>query len=731
MPLVPSSRSRYAEYRGGRRKDRGASDSTSDRKTDAKAKRGRSFLALMGEFWVYLRGHRHVVVAALLTLTISTGIGLVIPASTKIAIDYIITDNPGPGGLPGRVRDLARTRERTSVDTSEAVAPVDAGLAQAGGERAPATSSETDGDATRSDDPAKPPIDASGRKRLLWMLAVAMAGLVLVNVTVATWGRWQMTRLTKRVSARMRREAFEHAVQLPLNRLGSFKTGGVVSILREDAGAASELLFTIIYNPWRAIIQLVGTLCVLAFVDWKMLVGGIAIIPATWVTHRTWIKRIRPIFRDIKLTRQSIDAASTEAFGGMRVVRGFGRYRGETSRFTFAHHFAIRKEVLVWWWSRILEIVWAILIPGASVAVLVYGGSRVIDGSLTIGDVMMFTTYLLMLLSPMEMLTNTAATVQSNLASFDRVLDMLGEPVEFSESRGTIVLDRSAVRGAITLRDVSFVYPAAGRAPGRADKPGAKAEQEAPREPVLRDINLDVRAGETIALVGPSGSGKTTLCNLVARFYDPTAGEIRFDGLPLKEIEIQSYRRLLGIVEQDVFLFDGTVAENIGYGRRAATFEHIREAAEIANAAEFIEGLERKYDTLIGERGVRLSGGQKQRIAIARAVLADPAVLILDEATSNLDSESEALIQQSLARLMQGRTCFVIAHRLSTIRHADRIVVLEAGRIVEMGTHGELIRLSGRYAQLLKMQLYGSARAGSDDLEDPELADELTGDGGR
>ncbi len=256
-------------------------------------------------------------------------------------------------------------------------------------------------------------------------------------------------------------------------------------------------------------------------------------------------------------------------------------------------------------------------------------------GTLSVGDLMMFLVYLVMLLEPLAVLAESATTLQNNLAGLDRVFDLLEEPREMPSSPNAVDVERENVAGHVQLRDVSFHY--------------AGTDQL-----VLRDVNLEALPGQMIALVGPSGAGKTTLCNLVARFYDPVAGSVSLDGIDLRDINVESYRRLLGVVEQDIFLFDGTIAANIGYAARAATPDEIREAARIANAHDFIMALPDGYDTLIGERGVKLSGGQRQRLAIARAVLADPRIFILDEATSNLDTESERLIQQSLDTLLKG-----------------------------------------------------------------------------
>lgn len=597
----------------------------------ASGDRERSAFALIRSFFQLLRPHRWKLAASLATATVATGLALVPPAATKFVVDFVLAEKP----LPSSVPDWA----------------------------------------------------PRNRHDLLLLITGGVLLLTILRVGVHIWGRWHATRITMLIRMAVRKRVFEHAIRLPLHRVQELKSGGAASIVRQDAEGVGDLLFGLLYNPWRAVVQLSGTLLILSLVDWRLLLGSIVIMPVVYLTHRAWIGRIRPQHRSVRAQREEVDALVTESFGGMRVVRAFGRQRTETNRVMRGNHLMGRRQLYAWWLTRTIEVVWSTLIPLASAILLVYGGWRVLDKVLTIGDLMMFLVYLLMMLGPVSALAQSAAQLQNGLSGLDRILDLLAESRETSNETSAPI-SKAEVAGHIQLQNVSFRYPNTG-------------------DFALREVSLTVEAGETIALVGPSGAGKTTLTNLVARFYNPTEGHVLLDGSDVTGIEIESYRRLLGIVEQDVFLFDGTIAENIGYGDRHATDEDIAHAAQIANIRDFIEGLPASYDTVIGERGVRLSGGQRQRVAIARAILADPKILILDEATSNLDTESERLIQSGLAELMKNRTSFVIAHRLSTITHADRIAVIESGRITEIGTHEELMKEHGRYREMVAIQTAG------------------------
>ena len=498
--------------------------------------------------------------------------------------------------------------------------------------------------------------------------------------------RWQATRTTKRVQVAVRRKVYEHAMRLPLHRVYQLKSGGASSLLREDAGGVGELIFSMLYNPWAAVVQFLGGLIVLAFVDWRLLLGALLLVPGVYYSDLTWNRRIRPLFRDVRKERQEIDSQTTEVFGGMRVVRAFGRQKSESARFMGENHFMARLELHVWWLSRLIELLWEFLLPMASVALLLYGGLQVIDGRLSLGDLMMFLVYLAMLLEPMAVLATSVTQFQNNLAGFDRVLDLLAEPREMADCPGTRPVAKAAVAGRITLRDVGFAYPGTtrpvlarhrpGGRTGRDDRAGrperiGKDDALQPDRPVLRP---DPRHDRARRGRPPRDRG---------RELSPAAGDRRAGRVPLRRHDRREHRlrRPLGHAGPDRAGRPG--------GQRRRIHRAAPRAVTTHSSASAASGS---------------SGGQRQRLAIARAVLADPRIFILDEATSNLDSESERLIQQSLADLLRGRTSFVIAHRLSTIRHADRILVLDDGAVVEAGSHHELMAGGGPYRDMVELQ---------------------------
>jgi ATP-binding cassette, subfamily B, bacterial len=521
-------------------------------------------------------------------------------------------------------------------------------------------------------------------------------GLLLVKQLIETWRSYRTAVLNARVIFRLRRRLYNRLLRLPLGGLAEMKSGGIVSRLSGDVDSVSGLIQMALISPGVAIIRVILTVVILVFLSWRLAVAALILLPPLAAVSFLWSKRVRPIYRSMREDNSQIDGRVSETFGGIRVVRAFRREPREERGYAVGHHTIIRKSLYAERLEMILGAVWGILIPMTSLVVVWYGGWLVMRGKGSLGDIFAFQIYAVLLLQPMWQIVNSVSQTQKSLAAMERVFEVLETPRDKPDAPDAVEAPRRV--DEIRFNHVTFEY-----------RPGV---------PVLSDVRLVVPGGSTVALVGPSGAGKTTLTDLVARFYDPTSGSITLNGLDLRKLKLASYRSLLAVVQQETFLFDGTVRENIAYGLRGATEAAIVSAAKRANAHDFITQLPEGYDTLIGERGFKLSGGQKQRLSIARAVLADPQILILDEATSNLDTESEQLIQSALADLLRSRTTFVIAHRLSTITHADLIVVLDAGRVVETGTHEDLMDKRGLYYDMVERQ-----RQSFGTLEDGTMAD--------
>jgi ATP-binding cassette, subfamily B, bacterial len=522
---------------------------------------------------------------------------------------------------------------------------------------------------------------ASKQQQLRWYILVLLALVCMARLTDA-WRDFRIHALNTCVTSQIRRMLYGQLLRLPVSRLHELKTGGVVSRLTGDLEQLTGLVQMAFISPIVALLRVIITLVIVSLWNWQLALVLVLLLVPMALGSFLWLGPVRKIWAYYWKRKGETESRISETFGGIRVVRAFQREEAEEFRNTVSTHALARFHLYCTRYTSTVYILWSVLIPLANVFVLYIGGRKMFEANASIGQITGLMGYTAMLMAPVYSIVQSFGDVQKSLAAIDRIFDHLREPDECDDPP-------DAVDAPARVEQVAFEHVDFGYSTGKN---------------IIHDFSLTVPRGATVAFVGASGAGKSTLSDLVARFYNPTGGRLLLNGIPFEKIRLHRYRRLLGIVSQDVFLFDGSVGENIAYGRPHASREEIIDAAKQANAHDFICDLSEGYDTMTGERGARLSGGQRQRLSIARAILADPQILILDEATSALDSRSERLIQEAIEKLEANRTTFVIAHRLSTITKADIIVVLEKGQIIEQGTHSELIALQGRYWHMVEQQ---------------------------
>ena len=539
-------------------------------------------------------------------------------------------------------------------------------------------------------------LDTASRLGRLHLAGALFVGVVVLSNLANVFKDYRQRLVNVRVMLSLRQSLFERLLHLPLPKLWDMKTGGILSRLTGDVDTTTGLLQMAIMSPAISIIRLLIAVGLLLALNWRLALTALAIIPGVMFMSFIFSRRVRPIYRVVRKDVELIDGRVGETFSGIRVVRAFGREMRELLDYMLGRHTILRKEMFAHRREMILWTSWGLLLGAVNVVIVWYGGYLNIMGGASIGDIMAFQWYTFLLLNPVWNIVNSFSELQRSLAAMERVFEILG--MENDKPDKPDASDAPSIVREIRFENVEFEY-----------REG---------QPVVRDFNNTVPGGSVVALVGRSGAGKTTVTDLVARFHDPTRGRILVNGTDIRDFRLRTYRDLLAIVQQDVFLFDGSVRDNIAYGRHDATFAEVEDAARRANAHEFIVKLPGQYATYVGERGVKLSGGQQQRLAIARAILASPQILILDEATSNLDTESEQLIQASMATLLAGRTTFVIAHRLSTIRRADLILLMENGRVIERGTHEELMSARGAYHGMVLRQMESHGHEGEELLRE-------------
>ena len=521
-----------------------------------------------------------------------------------------------------------------------------------------------------------------GHWELLPTLAFATLAATIVSAATAFLNSQVLGVAAQRAITEMRKDVEAHVMRLPIRYFDSTKTGILISRIMTDAEGIRNLVGTGLVQLTGSILTASIALCVLLYLNWRLTTVTIVILGLFGGGMATAFKRLRPLFRERGQINAEVTGRLAETLGGVRIVKAYTAEKREELVFAKGAHRLLRNVAKSLTGVSAVTAFSSLVVGATGIAMMLIGGNSIRTGAMTVGDLVMYLSFTAMMTMPVIQLASIGTQLSEAFAGLDRIREIRRMATEDDEDASRAALPE--VSGAVEFDAVSFEY-----------NPGT---------PVLKHVSFASPAGSTTALVGSSGSGKSTLISLVMAFNRPRSGRVLVDGHDLTTVKLRDYRGNLGVVLQDNFLFDGTIAQNIAYARPHASRAEIKAVSEIAHCDEFIEGFEQRYDTIVGERGVRLSGGQRQRVAIARAILANPRILILDEATSSLDSESEALIQDGLRSLRQGRTTFVIAHRLSTIRSADQILVLEQGEIVERGTHEQLLALNGRYRQLYDKQ---------------------------